>query len=97
MVACQKSWMERPEFVAAVREEYLNERSHYRETGIKQTRYKRVCMVFSFSTLALYYEICHQGKFIERDTVTDPPLDSNGKYRWVNVDLSMFYSSDFIL
>ena len=42
MVACQKSWMERPEFVAAVREEYLNERSHYRETGIKQTRYKRV-------------------------------------------------------
>ena len=57
MVACQKSWMERPEFVAAVREEYLNERSHYRETGIKQTRYKRVCMVlrldFSFSTFAL--------------------------------------------
>ena len=52
MVACQKSWMERPEFVAAVREEYLNERSHYRETGIKQTRYKRV-----WSCLQLQY-IC---------------------------------------
>ena len=47
MVACQKSWMERPEFVAAVREEYLNERSHYRETGIKQTRYKRVLSLAS--------------------------------------------------
>ena len=34
--------MEKPDFIAAVKEEYLNERSHYRETGIKQTRYKRV-------------------------------------------------------
>merc|ERR1719430_2893730 len=41
MVQCQKSWMERPEFVAAVTEEYLNERSHYRQTGIKQKRYDR--------------------------------------------------------
>ena len=44
MVSCQKNWMENPEFVAAVTEEYLNERSHYRTTGIKQTRYKRVGM-----------------------------------------------------
>ena len=43
MVECQKGWMERPEFIKAVKEEYLNERSLYRETGIKQTRYKRVC------------------------------------------------------
>ena len=33
--------MEKHEFVEAVKEEYLNERSHYRQTGIKQTRYKR--------------------------------------------------------
>ena len=62
MVSCQKAWMEDPDFVAAVKEEYLNERSHYRTTGIKQTRYKR-------------------GKFINRDSEADPPLDSNGKYR----------------
>ena len=41
MIACQKEWMEKHEFVEAVKEEYLNERSHYRQTGIKQTRYKR--------------------------------------------------------
>jgi len=41
MVKCQKEWMETPEFVAAVKEEYLNERSHYRQTGIKQKRYQR--------------------------------------------------------
>jgi len=41
MVACQQRWMEKPEFVAAVTEEYLNERSHYRQTGIKQKRYER--------------------------------------------------------
>merc|ERR1711934_625069 len=62
MVSCQKAWMEDHDFVAAVTEEYLNERSHYRTTGIKQTRYKR-------------------GKFINRDSEADPPLDSNGKYR----------------
>ena len=55
MVACQKSWMERPEFVAAVREEYLNERSHYRETGIKQTRYKRVCMYIVWSSASVHF------------------------------------------
>jgi len=41
MVTCQKEWFEKPEFVAAVTEEYLNERSHYRETGVKQKRYNR--------------------------------------------------------
>jgi len=41
MVQCQLEWMQKPEFIKAVTEEYLNERSHYRETGIKQTRYKR--------------------------------------------------------
>ena len=32
---------DRPEFRAAVKEEYLNERSHYRQTGLKQKRYQR--------------------------------------------------------
>ena len=42
MVECQRQWMEdRPEFRAAVKEEYLNERSHYRQTGMKQKRYQR--------------------------------------------------------
>jgi len=41
MVSCQKAWMDKPEFVAAVTEEYLNERSHFRETGTKQKRYDR--------------------------------------------------------
>ena len=42
MVDCQKGWFDNPQFVAAVTEEYLNERSHYRQTGIKQKRYNRV-------------------------------------------------------
>lgn len=42
MVKCQKDWFDNPQFVAAVTEEYLNERSHYRQTGIKQKRYNRV-------------------------------------------------------
>jgi len=41
MVDCQKGWFDNPQFVAAVTEEYLNERSHYRQTGIKQKRYNR--------------------------------------------------------
>lgn len=41
MVACQKSWLDKPEFNAGVTEEYLNERSHYRQTGKKQKRYER--------------------------------------------------------
>merc|ERR1712179_767213 len=36
MVQCQKDWFDNPQFVSAVTEEYLNERSHYRQTGIKQ-------------------------------------------------------------
>ena len=71
MVKCQKEWMETPEFVAAVKEEYLNERSHYRQTGIKQKRYQR-------------------GKFIERDVENDPPLDSEGRYRY---GLTQIYSN----
>ena len=42
MVQCQKDWFDNPQFVSAVTEEYLNERSHYRQTGIKQKRYNRV-------------------------------------------------------
>lgn len=42
MVECQKEWFEKPEFVSAVTEEYLNERSHFRQTGMKQKRYNRV-------------------------------------------------------
>ena len=45
-VACQKSWMDDPVFVAAVTEEYLNERSHFRQTGVKQKRYDRVNKLF---------------------------------------------------
>merc|ERR1712226_244103 len=41
MVKCQKAWMDQPEFVQSVTEEYLNERSHFRATGIKQKRYER--------------------------------------------------------
>eukprot|EP00092_Neocalanus_flemingeri_P106708 GFUD01136934.1.p1 GENE.GFUD01136934.1~~GFUD01136934.1.p1 ORF type:complete len:166 (-),score=38.95 GFUD01136934.1:195-692(-) len=51
-----------PELHAAVKEEYLNERSHYRTTGIKQKRYM-------------------MGKFMPRDTMIDPPLDKERKYR----------------
>eukprot|EP00088_Acartia_fossae_P030702 TRINITY_DN3169_c1_g1_i1.p1 TRINITY_DN3169_c1_g1~~TRINITY_DN3169_c1_g1_i1.p1 ORF type:complete len:195 (-),score=30.28 TRINITY_DN3169_c1_g1_i1:169-753(-) len=41
MVECQKGWFYDNDFEEAVREEYLNERSHYRQTGIKTQRYKR--------------------------------------------------------
>eukprot|EP00088_Acartia_fossae_P064915 TRINITY_DN79962_c0_g1_i1.p1 TRINITY_DN79962_c0_g1~~TRINITY_DN79962_c0_g1_i1.p1 ORF type:complete len:204 (+),score=28.13 TRINITY_DN79962_c0_g1_i1:28-612(+) len=41
MVNCQMDWFDDPEFQESVKEEYLNERSHYRETGIKTKRYKR--------------------------------------------------------
>ncbi|XP_023347877.1 uncharacterized protein LOC111716634 isoform X4 [Eurytemora carolleeae] len=41
MMDCQKGWFDRPEFQEAVKEEYLNERSHYRNTGIKTKRYNR--------------------------------------------------------
>ena len=36
---CIKGWTESPTFREAVTEEYLNERSHYRQTGIKTKRY----------------------------------------------------------
>ena len=55
MVECQKGWMERPEFIKAVKEEYLNERSLYRETGIKQTRYKRVCSRYYHWTFLIIF------------------------------------------
>ena len=38
---CIKQWIENPEFKEMVTEEYLNERSHFRETGIKTKRYFR--------------------------------------------------------
>jgi len=41
MIACQKGWFDNPKFQEAVKEEYLNERSHYRTTGIKTKRYQR--------------------------------------------------------
>jgi len=59
---CLKNNFWDPEFEAAVTEEYLNERSHYRTTGIRQRRYMA-------------------GKFLKRNTKTDPALDNEGKYR----------------
>jgi len=41
MVKCQMDWFNKAEFREMVKEEYLNERSHYRETGFKQRRYMR--------------------------------------------------------
>ena len=38
---CIKQWLDNPEFKEMVTEEYLNERSHFRETGIKTKRYAR--------------------------------------------------------
>ena len=38
---CIKSWVDKEDFRNAVIEEYLNERSHYRQTGIKSRRYER--------------------------------------------------------
>ena len=41
LVACIEKWVETPEFKERMAEEYLNERSHFRETGIKTKRYDR--------------------------------------------------------
>ena len=54
-VACQKSWMDDPVFVAAVTEEYLNERSHFRQTGVKQKRYDRVKILSPTFVFSMIY------------------------------------------
>merc|ERR1711974_458886 len=41
LVGCIDGWMQKPEFRDRVAEEYLNERSHFRETGVKTKRYDR--------------------------------------------------------
>ena len=41
MVKCIEKWFYDEDFKEKVIEEYLNERSHYRQTGIKTQRYKR--------------------------------------------------------
>merc|ERR1711973_1018446 len=41
LVACIDTWMQSPDFKDQVTEEYLNERSHFRETGVKTKRYHR--------------------------------------------------------
>ena len=38
---CIQKWVENEEFRNTVIEEYLNERSHFRQTGIKSKRYER--------------------------------------------------------
>ena len=38
---CIKGWIDNQEFKDLVIEEYLNERSHFRQTGIKTKRYAR--------------------------------------------------------
>ena len=38
---CIQNWFDSPGFRELVTEEYLNERSHFRETGIKTKRYAR--------------------------------------------------------
>ncbi len=45
LVSCMQRWFEDPDFKERVIEEYLNERSHYRETGIKTKRYDKGSMV----------------------------------------------------
>jgi len=41
LVKCIEGWLENPKFKERVAEEYLNERSHFRETGVKTKRYER--------------------------------------------------------
>merc|ERR1719412_1891804 len=41
LCACIKQWLDDPDLKERVKLEYLNERSHYRETGIKTKRYLR--------------------------------------------------------
>ena len=41
LCACIKQWLDDPDLKELVKLEYLNERSHYRETGIKTKRYLR--------------------------------------------------------
>eukprot|EP00095_Tigriopus_kingsejongensis_P005857 maker-scaffold38_size502422-snap-gene-0.17 protein:Tk05857 transcript:maker-scaffold38_size502422-snap-gene-0.17-mRNA-1 annotation:"c3orf68 homolog" len=41
IVECIGSWLEKDGFRATVAEEYLNERSHYRQTGKKTKRYSK--------------------------------------------------------
>jgi len=41
MMECQMEWFDKPQFQEAVKEEYLNERSHFRESGVKTKRYHR--------------------------------------------------------
>ena len=43
---CIKGWVDNEEFKATVIEEYLNERSHFRQTGIKSKRYARLVNKF---------------------------------------------------
>lgn len=40
MVKCIAKWQENSQFKEAIIQEYLNERSHYRQTGIRTTRYQ---------------------------------------------------------
>ena len=41
LVACIEKWFGDENYKEKVTEEYLNERSHFRETGIKTKRYER--------------------------------------------------------
>ncbi len=45
MVACMEKWFYDKTFKEAVIEEYLNERSHFRQTGVKTKRYEKGTMV----------------------------------------------------
>ncbi|TRY64318.1 hypothetical protein TCAL_04625 [Tigriopus californicus] len=40
MVKCIAKWQDNPQFKEAITQEYLNERSHYRQTGIRTSRYQ---------------------------------------------------------
>ena len=41
LCTCIKNWVDDPDFKEMIKLEYLNERSHFRQTGIKTKRYLR--------------------------------------------------------
>ncbi len=40
LIGCLKKWYDDPDYKERVALEYLNERSHFRQTGIKTQRYR---------------------------------------------------------
>ena len=85
IVDCIKGWLDNTQFRDEMIREYLNERSHYRETG-ETSRKERLTIITGIvlDTLSLLPGIPTvryiRGAWVDRDP-KDPPLDENGKYR----------------